>query len=206
MQNKVIIIDYGMGNLRSVEKKMKKIGADVIISSKPEDLKKADKIILPGVGHFANGVLKLKEYGFWESLNHEALIKKKPILGICLGMQLMTHFSQEGNVEGLKWFDAEVVKFNVSDKLKFKIPHMGWNEIKQVKRSTILENVNFIDQYYFVHSYHVICNNKEDILTTTSYDYDFVSSFEKDNLFGFQFHPEKSHNQGEQIFTNFLQL
>jgi len=206
MQNKIVIVDYGMGNLRSVEKKMKRVGAEVIISNKPEAILNSQKIILPGVGHFANGVIKLKQLGFWEVLQHEVLNNKKPILGICLGMQLMTKQSEEGNVQGFGWIDAEVVRFKVSDKLKYKIPHIGWNDLKPDKKNSILNNVDFNQKYYFVHSYHAICYNKQDILTTTQYDYDFVSAFCKDNIFGFQFHPEKSHEQGEQILKNFIQI
>jgi len=206
MQNNIVIVDYGMGNLRSVQKKFSKNGIPAIVSSDVEKISNASKLVLPGVGHFAKGVKTLKELGGWDVLREIVLIKKTPILGICLGMQLMTNYSEEGNVDGFGWVDADVVKFKISDKIKLKVPHMGWNNIAPAKKHHILKGIEPESQFYFVHSYHVICNDQADILTTTKYDYEFVSSFKKDNIYGFQFHPEKSHDQGEQIIKNFIQL
>jgi len=205
MQNKVIIIDYGMGNLRSVEKKLNKIGGHSIISSDPEEIATATKLILPGVGHFANGVKKLQSSGIWDVLNKKVLDDKTPILGICLGMQLMAKTSEEGNVAGFGWFDAQVKRFQVSDKIRFKVPHMGWNTATPHVQHPLLEGLNDA-QYYFVHSYHIECANEAEILTQTVYDYAFTSAIFKDNIFGVQFHPEKSHDVGERLLTNFLNL
>ncbi len=206
MRNKITIIDYGMGNLRSVQKKFIRVGAEVEITNIPRAIEKADKLVLPGVGHFANGVIKLREYGIWDILNKRVLADSTPILGICLGMQLMAKSSEEGNVEGLGWFDAEVVKFHVKDQLKYKIPHMGWNNVVINKESSLFKNVSNEAMFYFVHSFHTKCNNLKDVLTTTEYEYQFTSSIQKENIYGIQFHPEKSHEWGEIVFRNFVNL
>lgn len=206
MQNKITIIDYGMGNLRSVQKKFIRVGANVEITNSPKKIGEAEKLVLPGVGHFANGVKKLREYGLWNILNERVLNDRIPILGICLGMQLMAKNSEEGNVEGLGWFDAEVVKFHVEDQLRYKIPHMGWNNAIVKKKTSLFETVPDEAMFYFVHSFYTKCNNPKDVLTTTEYEYQFVSSIQKENIYGIQFHPEKSHEWGEIIFRNFVNL
>lgn len=206
MQNRITIIDYGMGNLRSVQKKFQRVGAEVLISSDIEEISQAKKLILPGIGHFANGITNLKKNGMWELLNKMVLEEKVPILGICLGMQLMAKHSEEGNVDGLGWFDAEIIKFQVKDQLKYKVPHMGWNNAVLNKDSILFKDVPKESLYYFVHSYHIKCNNIEDVLTTTEYDYPFTSSIQRDNIYGTQFHPEKSHDWGEIIYKNFANI
>lgn len=200
------IVNYNMGNLGSVKKKIERIGHRTVIGSHANSLKHADKLILPGVGHFAKATKELKQLGLWNFLNEEVLIKNRPILGICLGMQLMTKFSEEGNAEGFGWFDASVVRFNIKDTLKFKVPHMGWNTINIMKSSAIMDGLPLNPEFYFVHAYHAVSNNPDEILATTTYDYDFVSAFEKENIFGLQFHPEKSHDKGEKLLANFLKL
>jgi imidazole glycerol-phosphate synthase subunit HisH len=202
----IIVIDYGMGNLRSVEKKLNRVAKNVRISSDMSVIAKASKLVLPGVGHFTNGVKKLHDSGIWNLLNEKVLIKNTPILGICLGMQLMASTSEEGNAIGLGWFDAKVVKFNIEDKLKYKVPNIGWNSIELNKDSELFLNLSENAMYYFVHSYHIKCNNQEDILTTTKYENPFTSSINKGNIYGTQFHPEKSHNWGERLLQNFVNL
>ena len=202
----IVLIDYGMGNLRSVQKKFIMVGADVKISSDPKVITNANKLVLPGVGHFNNGIKKLKESKIWESLNKKVLVEQTPILGICLGMQLMAKYSEEGEVEGLGWFDANVIKFQVKNHLKYKVPHIGWNNTIIAKKSELFHGIPTNALFYFVHSYHVICKNHEDILTTTEYEYQFTSSIQKDNIYGTQFHPEKSHDWGELVFQNFVNL
>ena len=203
---RMVVIDYEMGNLRSVQKKFQRVGAEVEITSDKTKILKAEKLILPGVGHFANGVKKLKERGIWDILNKKVLQEKTPILGICLGMQLMAKHSEEGDMDGLGWFDAVVVKFTVKDKLKYKVPHMGWNNAMLEKESRLLRGVPKEAMFYFVHSYHIKCNNKEDVLTSSEYEYKFTSAIQKDNIYGTQFHPEKSHDWGELVFRNFVNL
>jgi glutamine amidotransferase len=200
----IIIIDYGMGNLRSVQKKFERINVIAEITEDLNKIRNAKKLVLPGVGHFANGVKKLKESGIWDVLNQRVIIDKVPIIGICLGMQLMAKKSEEGDVEGFGWFDANVVRFRVSDKIKFKVPQMGWNNIIIRKENPFFKGIDPEAQFYFVHSYHWICNNLEDELTSTQYDYKFTSSVFKENILGVQFHPEKSHEQGEMLLKNFI--
>ena len=197
-----VIIDYGLGNLGSIANMIKKVGHKCIITSELEEIKKASKLILPGVGSFDNGMKSLKELGMIEVLNQKILIEKTPILGICLGMQLMTQSSEEGKLSGLGWIDAKTKKF-VSD--THKIPHMGWNIIKHQKESKLFDECKSEKRFYFVHSYCVSCNNQEDILANTNYTQDFVSSFEKENIIGVQFHPEKSHKFGMQLLKNFVE-
>jgi glutamine amidotransferase len=204
MQNKLVLIDYGMGNLRSVEKKLQRMGIESIISGDPLQIAKASKLILPGVGHFANGVRNLKEKGLWDVINERVLKEKTPIMGICLGMQLMCKYSEEGNVEGFGWFNANVKRFRVSDTLRFKVPHMGWNESIPATSSPFTAGLSDIESYYFVHAYHVVCDNNSDILGKTIYDYEFASMIGCENIFGVQFHPEKSHASGDRLFKNFI--
>jgi glutamine amidotransferase len=202
----IAIINYGMGNLGSVKRKLDRIDTASVITNDPEEICNADKIILPGVGHFACAVQELKCRGLWDVLNEEVLISKKPILGICLGMQLMACHSEEGDAEGLGWFDAKVVRFRIRDTLKYKIPHIGWNNIQPAKTDTLFEGLDLQNGFYFVHSYHIICNNQSDILCTTQYEYPFVSGIQKENISGLQFHPEKSHDTGEELLKNFVTI
>ena len=202
----IAIIDYGMGNLKSVKRKMDRIGVNSIITSDPEEIKKSDRIILPGVGHFAKAVSEIKSRELWDLLSEQVLIKKKPVLGICLGMQLMAKHSEEGDSEGFGWIDANVVRFKVSDSVRYKIPHMGWNTIKEIKESTLFEMINFNSEFYFVHSYHIKCDDPNNILAETIYDYSFTSVIQAGNIFGVQFHPEKSHDVGELLLRNFANL
>ncbi|NQY10069.1 MAG: imidazole glycerol phosphate synthase subunit HisH [Flavobacteriales bacterium] len=206
MSNNILIVDYEMGNLNSVRKKFSRLKANPIISSDPKDILNADKIILPGVGHFQKAMENLKKLNLLDVLQEAITVKQKPILGICLGMQLMTKHSEEGNVDGLGWFDAEVIKFKVQDNLKFKIPHMGWNQIQISKESSLMKNIPAATEFYFVHSYHVKANEQNDVLNETEYESTFPSAIEKNNIFGVQYHPEKSHDLGKQLLQNFIDL
>jgi imidazole glycerol-phosphate synthase subunit HisH len=205
MGDRIIIVDYGMGNLNSVRKKFIRLGVNVVISNHPSEILKAEKLILPGVGNFRKAINNLKELNLWDVLNETILVKNVPILGICLGMQLMAKHSEEGYENGFGWIDAHVKKFRIDDNLRFKVPHTGWNNVKLCKPSSLfigIESANF----YFVHSYHLVCKDPNDVLCETTYEVSFVSAIEKDNIIGFQFHPEKSHDAGEKLLSNFLQL
>jgi glutamine amidotransferase len=201
---KIVIIDYGMGNIHSVARKMKLLGFSYCISSKAEDIMGADRIILPGVGHFGKAMNNLKELNLIESLNEAVLVKKTPVLGICLGMQLMARSSKEGDTLGLGWVDAEVIPFSVSDTFKFKVPHTGWNTAIKQKESSINVGLSDEEAFYFVHAFHFQCAEKSDILHSTIYDYEFTSAVEKENIIGVQYHPEKSHEAGLTLLRNFI--
>lgn len=203
---KIAIVDYGMGNLHSVYKKVNKNDVIAEIVSSASSIAKYDKIILPGVGHFGKAIVLLKESGLFNAINEQVIIKEKPILGICLGMQLMCSTSEEGMAAGFGWFDSSVIKFRIKDKIRYKIPHMGWNNISIQKYSEIFKGINEDDEFYFVHSYHAHEGNPLDILATTIYEEKFISGLQKNNIFGLQFHPEKSHHCGEKIIKNFMNL
>jgi glutamine amidotransferase len=206
MTQKIAVLDYGMGNHFSVVKRLMKFNCDAFIAHSKKEINEADKIILPGVGHFANAAENIKGLEIWDSLNEAVLIKKKPILGICLGMQLMAKNSEEGNADGLGWFDANVVRFKVSENSNFKIPHIGWNTVTQKKDSALLKDIPNNSEFYFVHAYHMKTSKSQDILSESNYAYDFVSAVEQENIFGVQFHPEKSHELGNLLLQNFTKL
>jgi len=203
----IVVIDYNMGNLCSVEKALLKINAEYKISNKKEDIEAATHIILPGVGFFKEGMKNLNELNLIDILKQEGIVKKKPLLGICLGMQLLFKASEEGgNVKGLGFIDGDVKKFRFKDN-KLKIPHVGWNEIfgKDMANIRIMENIKEHSNFYFVHSYHAVLNEKINCCYT-DYGYDFVSFVNKDNIYGAQFHPEKSQKKGLELLKNFVEL
>ncbi|MDD3877303.1 MAG: imidazole glycerol phosphate synthase subunit HisH [Bacteroidales bacterium] len=204
MNKNIVIIDYGLGNIESIKYKLELFGYYVSLSNSAEIILKADLLILPGVGHFAKGMENLKNSGLIETLNTAVLELKKPIIGICLGMQLMTSFSEEGNVHGLNWVEAITQKFNFSDNT-LKIPNVGWRSINIMKESEYFENIMDTQEFYFTHSYYINCYNKEDILAQTIYGHPFTSVFQKNNILGVQFHPEKSHKSGFRVLLNFVE-
>ena len=203
----LLILDYEMGNLLSVKKAIDYVSKDdAIISSEPSDIAKADKIIMPGVGHFSQAMTKLIEKDLVIHLNEAVINKNVPILGICLGMQLMSSFSEEGSVEGLGWVDAQVLKFKPEDKSKFKVPHIGWNRVKNQESNILFNSSKPDDEYYFVHSYYVNLTDQSVKKSYTKYSNTFCSAFQLENIFGVQFHPEKSHDAGLNLFKNFIEL
>ncbi len=201
----ITIIDYGIGNLGSILNMLKKIRVKAEITSEISDIEKAEKLILPGVGSFDTGMQNLKERKFIPVLEEKVIGQKTPILGICLGMQLFSLKSQEGELPGLGWINAEVVKFDFSiTQEKFNVPHMGWNTV-DFNSAEVGWDIDVNSRYYFVHSYYIRCNDDSDILGTTVYGHEFVSSFKKKNIMGVQFHPEKSHKFGMQLLKNFAE-
>ena len=202
----IAIIDYDMGNVGSILNMLKKVGAAATITSSSEEIEKADRIILPGVGAFGQGMKMLRERNLIPILNKKVLEDKTPILGICLGTQLFTRKSEEGHIDGLGWIDAKTIRFKIEDKKSLKIPHMGWNEIKICKESILFHEMHENPRFYFAHSYHIVCGQIADQLTSTNFGYDFTSGVEHENIYGVQFHPEKSHKFGMRIMKNFVEL
>lgn len=200
--SKIGVVDYGMGNLRSVQNAIRYLGYDSELVSDPDTLKNYEKIILPGVGAFSLAIGYLKNTGLFESLNERKKIGT-PIFGICLGMQLMCSNSEEhGFHEGLNWIDAEVNLFPSA--LDLPVPHMGWNTVSPERESRLFDNIKNDFDAYFVHSYFIKCKKTEDILATSKYGIDFTAIFQRDNILGAQFHPEKSQDFGLQILNNFF--
>ena len=203
MKKSVVIIDYGMGNVGSVKNALTFLGQEAIISSQPKDLEEAHRLILPGVGAFADGMKNLAESGFLPSLESEVLTKKKPILGLCLGMQLFAEEGEEGGLnKGLGWIKGRVRKFSV-DEIKLKVPHVGWNDIYPREDSLLFCGVKR-PIFYFVHSYHLVPEDRGIVAAESEYGERFVAAIEKDNIFGLQFHPEKSQQEGLRVLENFL--
>lgn len=202
----VTIVDYGMGNLHSILKKFRRIGAEPLVSSRPAELAVADKLVLPGVGHFGMAMRNLEQSGLRAALEEAVMGRGVPILGICLGMQLFATRSEEGNSEGLRWLDADVVRFRVSDTVRHKVPQMGWNTLDIRKDSRLVHGLPVEPEFYFAHAYHLVCRDASDVLGETTYDYPFPSAVERKNVYGVQFHPEKSHDTGEAMLHNFVSL
>lgn len=199
----ITIIDYHMGNLGSIANMLKKLGFQSTIASSANEVQRASKLILPGVGAFDHAMGQLADLDLLTVLSEKVIMEKTPILGICLGMQLLARKSEEGQCEGLGWIDAEVIKFKVSD---LPVPHMGWNFIRPKKDNPLITSLDENSRFYFVHSYHFSCRREEDILTETSYGIRFVSAVARDNVYGVQFHPEKSHRFGMTILKNFAEV
>ncbi|HOY31323.1 MAG TPA: imidazole glycerol phosphate synthase subunit HisH [Bacteroidales bacterium] len=202
----IVIVDYGMGNIGSIVNMIKKSGSESMVTSDPVIIDKAEKIIIPGVGAFDNGMKNLSEYGLIDVLNKKVLEEKVPILGICLGMQLMAKSSEEGVLPGLGWIDGVCKKFRFDDNNShLRIPHMGWNEVNIIKKDGIFRNMYEDASFYFVHSYHVVCHDAQDVAATTGYGYEFTSSLQHENIYATQFHPEKSHKFGLLVMKNFAE-
>lgn len=208
MSLKVVIVDYGMGNIQSVFRKFSLFGINPMVSQDSATINSADKIVLPGVGHFGEAMKNLISLNLVDVLHENVLVRKKPTLGICLGMQLMTSFSEEGEglVKGLNWFDASVKKFQINDIQKYKVPLIGWNRIEIKKPSILMSGIENGEEFYFVHSFYCEANDEANILNSTNHEMDFVSAIEKENIFGVQYHPEKSHQAGERLINNFIKL
>ncbi len=200
----ITIIDYDMGNPRSIMNMLQRLGFNSEITRDHKKIENAKKVILPGVGSFDTAMKNLDNYGLTEPLSKKALIDKVPFLGICLGMQILTNSSEEGELPGLGWINGRALKFKSNADIK--VPHMGWNYIKSNPNSRICFNLDPKSRFYFVHSYYVQVTNSEHSSMKTNYSLEFDSGIENDNIFGVQFHPEKSHKFGMQILKNFSEL
>ena len=200
------IVDYGVGNLASIKNMLKKAGSDALISSQEKDILAADKLILPGVGAFDTCAEKLQQSGLLEALNKKVLQEKIPLLGICVGQQLLLEGSEEGKLPGLGWIRGKVVRFKPEQMpASLKIPHMGWTDVIIAKPSRLLDNMYDDPRFYFVHSFFARPDHEEDVLLYADYGYRFAAGLEHDNIMGVQFHPEKSHKFGLKFFENFVQ-
>jgi len=202
----ITIVDYGLGNLRSIFNMLKKIGVKSHITSNLDEIAKAQKIILPGVGHFDQAMERISESRIRNILDKKVLKEKIPILGICLGMQILTMRSEEGKLAGLGWISAKTVRFKFAEDSHLKIPHMGWNLVQQVTPSPLTENFGAEHCFYFAHSYHVQVEDEKFSVMKTTHGYAFDSAIQNDNIFGVQFHPEKSHRFGMRLLQNFARI
>jgi imidazole glycerol-phosphate synthase subunit HisH len=200
----VTIVDYGVGNLSSIQNMFKKIGVRSEISSSESKIKIARKLVLPGVGSFDTCALRLSQSGLIDLLTKKVIEERTPILGICVGMQLLLENSQEGKLPGLGWIKGSNAKFDLSKVgSRFKVPHMGWTDVVPCKESRLFNGFTDESRFYFVHSYHPMLTHEADALFKANYGYDFTAGIESDNILGVQFHPEKSHRFGIKLLTNF---
>ena len=200
----ITIIDYGVGNIFAFQNVYNRLNISTKIAKNISDLESAKKIILPGVGAFDYAMQSLNTSGMREKLDELVLDKKVPVLGICVGMQMMGNKSDEGVMDGLKWIDADILKFDESlIKQRTKLPHMGWNDVVKTKNNILFNELDENAIFYFLHSYYFKCHHQDDVIATTEYGNSFTSAVNVNNIFGIQFHPEKSHRYGEQLLNNF---
>jgi len=203
----IAIVDYGLGNIRAFANIYKKLNIPYSIVTEPDELGKATKIILPGVGAFDHAISQLDKSGMRDPLDELVRQHEIPVLGICIGMHMLAHSSEEGRLPGLGWIDGEVKKFDSSDMAKkFVLPHMGWNDITPVKPSKIFDKLESDSRFYFLHSFYFACSNEDDVIAVTDYGKKFACAVNAGNVFGIQFHPEKSHKYGIQLLENFANL
>lgn len=196
----IVVVDYDMGNVGSIVNMLKKIGHAAEVSSAPEAIGRADRLILPGVGSFDAGMANIRARGLVDVLHEKVVVEQTPVLGICLGMQLLGEGSHEGTSAGLGWIPAESVKLS-SEALR--VPHMGWNELTLARPHWLFEGEPADMRFYFVHSYHVVCKDPQHLIATTHYGIDVAAAVARDHILGVQFHPEKSHRFGMQLLRNF---
>lgn len=199
----IAIVDYGLGNLGSIFNMLKAVGERSVITGDVKVIREAEKLILPGVGAFDAGMTRLDERGLTEVLREQVLIYRKPILGICLGMQLLGRKSEEGTLPGLGLIPFDNIRFRIEADSGLKVPHMGWDIVNFKKEHPLVSGIEGTQRYYFVHSYHAVCDQKDDCLMTCEYGYEFVAAVARENIMGVQFHPEKSHNFGMKLLENF---
>jgi len=219
----ISIIDYGAGNIGSILNMFRKLGGEAKLVSTPQEILSSSKLILPGVGHFDHGMNTLIKSGIIPALNKAVLENNTPILGICLGAQLMTKSSEEGKIPGLGWFNAHVKSFkteltSINEKIargnetnskqmnRFRVPHMGWNQVEFINACTLTEGLSDEARFYFVHSYYIKAEQDHEVILKTNYGFTFDSGLHRQNIYAVQFHPEKSHKFGLRLFKNFMKI
>ena len=203
----ITLVDYGLGNLKAFENIYKRLNVPISIASNAAELRSATKLILPGVGAFDWAMVKLNESGMRETLDTLVCEEAVPILGVCVGMQMLANRSEEGELDGLGWLDADVVKFKeVEDSVGVSLPQMGWNAVSVQRESPLFASLSEDAEFYFLHSYYFSPKNRNDVLSLSHYGNDFVSAVNSRNIYGTQFHPEKSHSWGVQLLKNFAEL
>jgi glutamine amidotransferase len=202
----IVIVDHGMGNLGSIHNMLRKIGADGIRSADPDVVAKADKLVLAGIGAFDGAAARLAQLGLVDVLNDAVLERGVPTLGVCLGMQLMARSSEEGAQAGLGWLDAEVKRFAFPAGVRLPVPHMGWEEIRRTRPSPLFPEADGSRRFYFSHAYHLVCHDESDVAATATYGYPFPAAVHRGNILGTQFHPEKSHVFGLEVYRRFAAL
>lgn len=200
----IVVVDYGVGNLRSVSNMFRKAGAEAVISGEPAVIAAAEKLLLPGVGHFDHGMKMLHQAGLREALDEFALGARKPVLGICLGAQILGNGSEEGKAPGLSWIDMVCHRLPASPGLR--VPHMGWNQLDVKRPCALFPAMHDDTRYYFVHSYHMDCADENDIVATTRHGIEFTCVVQRGNIYGTQFHPEKSLRHGLAVMKAFADL
>lgn len=202
----ITLVNYGLGNIQAFANIYKRLNISVQIAQTPEELAGAQKIVLPGVGAFDWAMSRLEESGMRTCLDDLVLNRKRPVLGICVGMQMMARRSDEGELTGLGWIDAEVKRFDESGfSQKTQLPHMGWNDVSPLETKSLFNNIDS-PRFYFLHSYYFAPSNPADVLATTDYNGSFTSAVQVGHVFGVQFHPEKSHHWGVQLLKNFAEF
>ena len=203
----ITLVNYGLGNIQAFANIYNRLNIPVFIANTHDELARADKIILPGVGAFDWAMTKLNESGMRGCLDDIVIVRRRPVLGVCVGMQMMARRSEEGLLEGLGWIDAEVRKFDEAGfTQKTYLPHMGWNDAQPKRTECLFRGLDTDARFYFLHSYYFVCNNPDDVIATTSYGIKYASAVAKNNIYGIQFHPEKSHSNGIQLLHNFAKL
>jgi glutamine amidotransferase len=200
---KVAIVDYGMGNVGSILNMLRKLRVPAELTRDPARLEQAEKLIVPGVGAFDHGITKLRQLDLFDRLTGLVIEQRKPVLGICLGMQLMTRRSDEGKLAGLGWLDAETVRFQFDPGPPLRVPHMGWTRVRVMRPCPVFTDTDPERRFYFVHSYYVRCKERQDVTAVASYGLEFDAAFSRGNIHGVQFHPEKSHRFGLELLETF---
>ncbi|MDA9365023.1 imidazole glycerol phosphate synthase subunit HisH [Gammaproteobacteria bacterium] len=204
MSKSVLILDYGHGNANSIKRALRNVGCNATYSHEPDEIENADAIIMPGVGHFKVAMQSMRDTSIISTLHQKIVVDKTPVLGICLGFQLMTEYSEEGSCDGLGWIQADTIQITPDDTKTFKVPHIGWRTLKNLNKCRMLQNIDYQNKpFYFCHKY-AVTHSLGGECATYQYDKDYVGIYENDNIVGVQFHPEKSQMHGRAMIENFL--